>query len=253
LRSFPAGLAVLLCVLAGCAGDGVELPTPWGIVDIEGGGAGAEPESVRAAKERAAADQITVSEGLAKIRALEACVSRVRHNAQISPCQCYFELGMVVPPDCAAVPPDASTPPDGESTLPVDESGPPADESPNPGLRERLMAREGGPHLVPFRGHICYGHWIRPWEDFKPDDPLTVGECEIILDIDLRDARTEALRVFGQVDDARVELCYWTACHRFAYFTGAPALAEAVRADEKLSRTDPARANRIATAIEQGE
>ena len=66
----------------------------------------------------------------------------------------------------------------------------------------------------------------------------------------LEEARGEALRVFGEADDGRVELCFLTGCNRFGK---AHNLASVVRTDEELERKHSVRAFRIARAIEQAE
>lgn len=109
-------------------------------------------------------------------------------------------------------------------------------------LRDTLKAVEGLT-LLPSQGHVCYGHHILWDEEFGS---MTLADCEALLDRDIRKARTEALRVFGVADDARTELCYWSACRRFA---ASDDLAGAVAADPRLLAADPARAARIAALV----
>lgn len=118
------------------------------------------------------------------------------------------------------------------------------------GLWEILRAAEGGPHLEPVRGHICWGHYItdEEREARRFSRRQTPRECDELLLEDLQEARGEALRVFGKDDDGRVELCFLTGCDRFGRTYN---LASAVRTDEELEQKHATRAFRIAATIER--
>lgn len=243
-RTVRAAVLVLASALAGCAGlpDESQLILPFGSITTSGGGGDGEGAAVGQAMEQVAVNRISTAEARARLDALRTCVSEARYTATIDPCLCYFTYGFAAPAaECgptAAVPaPAAPVMTDAEVTEIAEVS-----------LMEILASREGGPHLTPYRGHICWGHAIKATEGHFYDAPQTVGDCEALLERDVAQARTEAIRVFGRADDGRVELCFWTGCARFGLAGDLPA---AVRADADLKKADAVRAERIARSIER--
>ena len=239
-------IATLLALAGGCSSlpDNTELNTPFGSFEISGAGekVRVEPGGAVAAKGRVLTSRVTIDDETARLRDLETCVSRTKYNANVDPCLCYFAYNFPAPRNCNAG--DAPAVPTEPPPVLI-KPAPTADPTESDTLRDTIKAAEGGPFLNPHNGHICWGHWIRPKETFVL--PMSLPDCERLLDVDIAQARIESMRVFGRADDARVELCYWTGCSRFA---DGRRLDIAVRDDPLLLKIGSARAERLANAIE---
>ena len=249
MRELTAPALLLACGLAGCASNGNQPPDTAG--DI-GQAAGRVATMIL--------DQVpvvnTVIDAVDETRSRMALIAVERRTARAAariddrrweqcrenPCLYAARCAALFPdefivPDCNYQTQDAQA-----STASGDTAESTAATTATASLRDTLKAVEGLT-LVPSHGHVCYGHHILWDEEFGP---MTLGDCEVLLERDIQRARIEALRVFGAADDARTELCYWSACRRFATSDD---LAAAVATDAKLLAADPTRAARIAATV----